>query len=49
MNLRTIVSSFDTRNEMRIIEFTKIKLVVETRDNLGEVTDVLVTITFRKS
>ncbi len=39
---------FGTRNEMKIMEFTKNKLVVETRDNLDD-TDVLVTITFRKS
>ena len=39
---------FETRNEMKIMEFTKNKLVVETEDNLGN-TDVLVTITFIKS
>src|SRR5680860_524497 len=39
---------FGTRNEMKIMEFTKNKLVVETRDNLDG-TDVLVTITFMKS
>lgn len=39
---------FETRNEMKIMEFTKNKLVVETEDNLGN-TDVLVTITFTKS
>ncbi len=39
---------FEARNEMKIMEFTKIKLVVETEDNLDD-TDVLVTITFKKS
>ena len=39
---------FDNRNEMRIIELTKSKLVVETDDNLGD-EDVVVTVTYRKS
>ncbi len=39
---------FDTRNEMRIQELTKTKLIVETNDNLGD-EDVIVTFTFRKS
>ncbi len=39
---------FDTRNEMKIMEFTKNKLVVETQDNLDG-TDVLVTIILKKS
>ncbi|MCM4173029.1 hypothetical protein DHD32_16210 [Arenibacter sp. TNZ] len=39
---------FDTRNEMKIMEFTKNKLVVETEDNLDG-TDVLVTIILKKS
>lgn len=39
---------FDTRNDMRIQELTKSRLVIETDDNLGD-TDVVVTIRFRKS
>lgn len=39
---------FDIRNEMRIQELTKNKLVIETNDNLGE-QDVVVTITYSKS
>ena len=39
---------FETRNEMKIMEFTKNKLVVETQDNLGG-TDVLITIILKKS
>ena len=39
---------FDIRNEMRIIELTKTKLVVETDDNLGG-ENVIVTITYGKS
>ena len=39
---------FDNRNEMRIIELTKTKLVVETDDNLGN-EDVVVTISYNKS
>ncbi|MEZ4970451.1 MAG: hypothetical protein R2814_12500 [Flavobacteriaceae bacterium] len=39
---------FETRNEMKIMEFTKNKLVVETQDNLDG-TDVLVTIILKKS
>lgn len=39
---------FDNRNEMKIMELTTNKLVVETRDNLDD-TDVLVTYTFTKS
>ena len=39
---------FETRNEMKIMEFTQNKLVVETQDNLGG-TDVLVTIILKKS
>ena len=39
---------FGTRREMKIMKFEKDKLVVETQDNLGG-TDVLVTITFKKS
>ena len=39
---------FDIRNEMRIIELTKSKLVVETNDNLGD-EDVIVTISYKKS
>ncbi|MDB4291786.1 hypothetical protein N9954_00145 [Maribacter sp.] len=42
------VIRFDTRNEMRIQELTKTKLVIETNDNLGD-TDVLVTISYSKS
>lgn len=38
---------FDNRNEMRIIEFTKFRLVIETNDNLGD-EDVEVTITYKK-
>ncbi len=41
------IIQFDTRNEMRIIELTKSRLVVETDDNLGG-EDVVVTITYRK-
>ena len=39
---------FETRNEMKIMEFTQNKLVVETQDNLG-CTDVLITIILKKS
>ncbi len=39
---------FDNRNEMKIMELTKNKLIVETRDNLDD-KDVLVTYTFTKS
>ena len=39
---------FDNRNEMRIIELTKTKLVVEMDDNLGN-EDVVVTISYNKS
>ncbi|PIB31439.1 DUF5004 domain-containing protein [Maribacter sp. 4G9] len=39
---------FEIRNEMRIQELTKTRLVVETNDNLGD-EDVIVTITFKKS
>tara|TARA_R110000737_G_scaffold238060_1_gene250340 strand:+ start:184 stop:669 length:486 start_codon:yes stop_codon:yes gene_type:complete len=39
---------FETRNEMKIMEFTQNKLVVETQDNLGG-TDVLITIILKKS
>lgn len=39
---------FDIRNEMRIIEMTKSKLVVETDDNLGG-EDVIITITYAKN
>lgn len=39
---------FDIRNEMRIIEMTKTKLVVETDDNFGD-EDVVVTITYGKN
>jgi len=39
---------FAIRNEMRIIELTKTKLVVETDDNLGD-EDVVVTISYKKS
>jgi hypothetical protein len=39
---------FEIRNEMRIQELSKTKLVVETNDNLGN-EDVIVTITFKKS
>jgi len=39
---------FDNRNEMRIVELTKTRLVVDTEDNLGDV-DVVVTITFIKN
>ncbi len=39
---------FGSRREMKIMKFEKDKLVVETQDNLGG-TDVLVTITFKKS
>lgn len=39
---------FETRGEMKIMEFTKDRLVVEFQDNLDD-TDVLVTITFKKS
>jgi len=42
------VIRFDTRNEMRIQELTKTKLVIETNDNLGD-TDVIVTISYSKS
>ena len=42
------VIRFDTRNEMRIQELTKTKLVIETDDNLGD-TDVIVTISYSKS
>ncbi len=38
---------FNVRNEMRIIELTKSKLVVETNDNLGN-EDVVVTISYKK-
>lgn len=39
---------FDNRNEMRIVELTKSRLVIETNDNLGS-EDVVVTITYEKS
>jgi hypothetical protein len=39
---------FDNRNEMRIIELTKTRLVIETDDNLGN-EDVVVTISYKKS
>tara|TARA_R110000765_G_scaffold9911_3_gene30838 strand:+ start:18585 stop:19070 length:486 start_codon:yes stop_codon:yes gene_type:complete len=39
---------FDIRNEMRIIELTKNKLVIDTNDNLGN-ENVIVTITYTKS
>ena len=39
---------FAVRNEMRILELSKTKLVVETNDNLGD-EDVIVTIAFKKS
>ncbi len=42
------IIQFDNRNEMRIIEFSKDKLVIDTDDNLGG-TDVTVTITFKRS
>lgn len=42
------VIQFDTRNEMRILQLTKEKLVIDTNDNLGG-TEVVVTITFKKS
>ena len=42
------VIRFDSRNEMRIQELTKTKLVIETNDNLGD-TDVIVTIIYNKS
>lgn len=36
---------FDNRNDMSIMELTRSKLVIETKDNLGD-EDVIVTITF---
>ena len=39
---------FENRNDMRIIELTKSKLVIETNDNLGN-EDVVVTISYKKS
>lgn len=39
---------FDVRNDMRIQELTKSKLVIEMDDNLGD-TNVVVTISFQKS
>lgn len=42
------VIRFDTRNEMRIQELTKTKLVIETSNNLGD-TDVIVTISYSKN
>jgi len=39
---------FDVRNEMRIIELSKNRLVIETNDNLGN-ENVIVTITYTKS
>lgn len=39
---------FESRNEMKIMELTKKKLVIETEDNLDN-TDVRVTITFTKN
>ncbi|NKI27868.1 hypothetical protein HCG49_14995 [Arenibacter sp. 6A1] len=39
---------FDNRNEMRIIDFTRTKLIVESNDTLGD-ENVIVTITFKKS
>lgn len=41
------IIQFDNRNEMRIIELTNSKLVIETNDNLGD-EDVVVTITYIK-
>lgn len=41
------VIKFDNRNEMRIVDLTKGKLVVETDDRLDD-TDVIITITFKK-
>ena len=46
INYNTI--SFDIRNEMRIIELTKTKLLVETNDNLGG-ENVIVSITYTKN
>lgn len=39
---------FEVRNEMRILELTKTKLVIETNDNLGD-QNVVVTISYAKS
>ena len=39
---------FEVRNEMKIMELTRKKLVIDTEDNLDN-TDVRVTITFKKS
>lgn len=39
---------FEVRNEMRILELSKTKLIVETNDNLGD-EDVIVTIVYKKS
>lgn len=41
------IIQFEVRNEMRIIELTKSKLVIETNDNLDD-QDVVVTITYKK-
>lgn len=46
--INDIIIRFDVRNDMRIIEMTKTKLVVETDDNLGG-ENVIVTITYSKS
>ena len=46
--INNTVIQFDIRNDMRILELTKSKLVIETYDNLGD-EDVIVTISFRKS
>lgn len=42
------IIKFDNRNEMRIVEFTKNRLVIDTEDKLND-TDVIVTITFKRS
>lgn len=39
---------FENRNEMRIVEFTTNKLVIDTDDNLGGA-NVIVTFTFKRS
>ncbi|MDC6388852.1 hypothetical protein PP182_09175 [Maribacter sp. PR1] len=46
--INNTIIQFEIRNEMRIQELSKTKLVVETNDNLGN-EDVIVTIAFKKS
>lgn len=46
--INNTIIRFDVRNDMRIIEMTKSKLIIETNDNLGD-EDVLLTIIYSKN